>query len=74
MAIGSIVSWTFNFAAAMSHPSILLAIGAYVYLPYLFVVLGLGIFLIFYFPETRNYDPTEIAPKISKGFKSKPLI
>lgn len=73
MAIGSIASWTFNFASAMSYPSVHLAIGAYVFLPYLCVVVSLGIFLIFYLPETRNCDPCDIAPKLSRGFKSKPL-
>lgn len=73
MSLGSVSLWTGNFITAMIFPSLQLHIGAYSFLPFACVSFALAIFLKFYLPETRGRIPSEVAPLVSKGFKSKPL-
>lgn len=73
MSLGSLALWTGNFITAMVFPSLQLHTGAYAFLPFACISFSLALFLTFYLPETRGRIPADIAPLVSKGFKSKPL-
>ncbi|XP_037911679.1 solute carrier family 2, facilitated glucose transporter member 3-like isoform X1 [Hermetia illucens] len=72
MALGSLASWSCNFAVAMLFPTLQAAWGAFVFLPFFIDCVVLFLITKFYLPETRGRDSSEIAPLISKGFHSKP--
>jgi MFS family permease len=74
MAIGSLSSWICNFIVAMIFPSLQSAIGAFVFLPFSIVCILLAFLLKLYLPETRGKNASEIAPLVSKGFKSRPTM
>lgn len=73
MSMGSFFLWAGNFVVGMLYPTLQLAWGAYAFLPFACVCFSLVIFLRFYLPETRGRVPSEVAPLVSKGFKSRPL-
>lgn len=73
MSMGSFFFWTGNFVVGMLYPILQLAWGAYAFLPFACVCFSLVIFLRFYLPETRGRVPSEVAPLVSKGLKSRPL-
>lgn len=72
MALGSLSSWAFNFFVGITFPSLedLLPKGL-VFLPFGLTTGLLALLVYYYLPETRNKDPSEIAPKVANGFKSK---
>lgn len=73
MALGSLSSWSCNFIIGMAFPSLQMAWGAFVFLPFAIVCFGMVILMKFYLPETRGRDLSEIVPLVSNGFKSKPM-
>ncbi|XP_037034948.1 solute carrier family 2, facilitated glucose transporter member 1-like isoform X2 [Bradysia coprophila] len=74
MALGSLSSWTCNFIVGMSFPSLQEAWNAFVFIPFAVVCFALSALLKFYLPETRGRDSSDIAPLVSEGFRSRPLI
>lgn len=73
MAIGCLMSWVFNFFTGMVFPSLQIAWGAIVFLPFAICCFALVILLKIYLPETRCRDPSEVAPLVKDGFRSKPF-
>lgn len=73
MSLGSVCFWSANFITGMSFPILHLYWDAFVFLPYAVTCFSLLTLMFYYLPETRNKDPSEVAPLISKGFKSRPL-
>ena len=71
MSMGSVASWSCNFIIGMGFPSLQNAWGAFVFLPFSITCVLLFVLTKFYLPETRGRDPTEVAPLVSKGFRSK---
>ncbi|EDW85589.1 uncharacterized protein Dwil_GK23076 [Drosophila willistoni] len=71
MSMGSLASWTCNFVIGISFPSLQNAWGAFVFLPFSITCVLLCLLTKFYLPETRGRDPSEVAPLVSKGFRSK---
>ncbi|XP_049317599.1 solute carrier family 2, facilitated glucose transporter member 3 [Bactrocera dorsalis] len=71
MSMGSLSSWTCNFIVGMAFPSLQNAWGAFVFLPFSATCLLLFLLTKFYLPETRGRDPSEVAPLVAKGFRSK---
>uniref|UniRef100_A0A336MVJ2 CSON001927 protein n=1 Tax=Culicoides sonorensis TaxID=179676 RepID=A0A336MVJ2_CULSO len=71
MALGSLSSWTCNFIVGQFFPILNAKWGAFVFLPFAITCVLLSVLVYFYLPETRNQDPSIVAPKVSKGFKSK---
>ncbi|KAH8372989.1 hypothetical protein KR009_009609 [Drosophila setifemur] len=71
MSMGSLSSWTCNFIIGISFPSLQNAWGAFVFLPFSITCVLLCLLTKFYLPETRGRDPSEVAPLVSKGFRSK---
>lgn len=71
MAMGSLASWSCNFLIGMAFPSLQNIWGAYVFIPFSMTCILLFLLTRFYLPETRGRDPSQVAPLISKGFKSK---
>lgn len=74
MALGSLSSWTCNFIIGMAFPSLQVAWGAFVFLPFAVVCFALVALLRFYLPETRGRDSSEVVPLVRNGFKSRPLL
>ncbi|XP_065081977.1 solute carrier family 2, facilitated glucose transporter member 1-like isoform X2 [Ochlerotatus camptorhynchus] len=74
MAMGSIASWGCNFIVAMLFPTLQSAWGAFVFLPFTVTCVLLTILLKIYLPETRGRHISSIAPLVSNGFRSKPLV
>lgn len=71
MAMGSLSSWACNFIVGMAFPSLQMAWGAFVFIPFSVTCFLLFLLTRFYLPETRGRDPKEIAALISKGFSSR---
>ncbi|EDW46869.1 solute carrier family 2, facilitated glucose transporter member 1 isoform X1 [Drosophila sechellia] len=71
MSMGSLASWTCNFIIGISFPLLQNAWGAFVFLPFSITCVLLFLLTKFYLPETRGRDPSEVAPLVSKGFRSK---
>ncbi|XP_012160833.1 solute carrier family 2, facilitated glucose transporter member 3 isoform X2 [Ceratitis capitata] len=71
MSMGSLSSWVCNFTVGMAFPSLQNAWGAFVFLPFSVTCLLLFSLTKFYLPETRERDPSEVAPLVAKGFRSK---
>ncbi|XP_055921400.1 solute carrier family 2, facilitated glucose transporter member 3 isoform X1 [Eupeodes corollae] len=71
MAMGSLASWSCNFIIGMAFPTLQNAWGAFVFIPFSITCIVLFLLTRFYLPETRGRDPSEVAPLISKGFRSK---
>ncbi|XP_030563135.1 solute carrier family 2, facilitated glucose transporter member 3-like isoform X1 [Drosophila novamexicana] len=71
MSMGSLSSWTCNFIVGMAFPSLQSAWGAFVFLPFSITCVLLFILTKLYLPETLGRDPSEVAPLVSKGFRSK---
>lgn len=71
MAIGSLASWACNFLVGMSFLGLRTALGALVFLPFSLVCFGMVALLYRYLPETRGKQPSEIAPLVADGFRSR---
>lgn len=71
MALSSLASWTGNFIVASSFQTISTILGKYVFLPFAVQCFLLFAFCYRYLPESRGKEPAELAPMMSKGFKSK---
>uniref|UniRef100_A0A1A9VQJ1 Major facilitator superfamily (MFS) profile domain-containing protein n=1 Tax=Glossina austeni TaxID=7395 RepID=A0A1A9VQJ1_GLOAU len=71
MSMGSLASWSCNFVIGMAFPSLSRAWGAFVFLPFSLTCALLFLLTKFYLPETRGRDPSEVAPLVAKGFRSK---
>ncbi|KAM8714314.1 hypothetical protein ACLKA7_014444 [Drosophila subpalustris] len=71
MSMGSLSSWTCNFIIGMAFPSLQRAWGAFVFLPFSITCVLLFLLTKFYLPETLGRDPSDVAPLVSKGFRSK---
>lgn len=71
MALGSVVYWLCNLLIGMAFPTLQNAWGALVFLPFSINCLLLCLLTIRYLPETRGRDPSEVAPLVANGFKSK---
>lgn len=71
MAIGSLASWGCNFLVAMSFLALQTKLGSYVFAPFAVVCFGLVALLYRYLPETRGRQPSEVAPLVAQGFRSK---
>ncbi|KAI8126934.1 facilitated glucose transporter member 1, Solute carrier family 2 [Lucilia cuprina] len=71
MSMGSLASWSCNFIIGMAFPPLSNAWGAFVFLPFSVTCTLLFVLTKFYLPETRGKDPSEVAPLVAKGFRSK---
>ncbi|XP_034479166.1 solute carrier family 2, facilitated glucose transporter member 1 isoform X2 [Drosophila innubila] len=71
MSMGSMSSWTCNFIIGMAFPSLESAWGAFVFIPFSITCVLLFLLTKFYLPETFGRDPSDVAPLVSKGFRSK---
>lgn len=71
MGLGSLASWFCNFYIGMTFLSMKNAIGAYVFLPFAGVCFILVALMYVYLPETRGREAADIAPIVSRGFRSK---
>ncbi|KAH8371635.1 hypothetical protein KR093_008344, partial [Drosophila rubida] len=71
MSMGSLASWTCNFIIGMAFPSLQSAWGAFVFLPFSVTCVLLFLLTKFYLPETLGRDPSDVAPLVAKGFRSK---
>uniref|UniRef100_A0A1A9ZCB0 Major facilitator superfamily (MFS) profile domain-containing protein n=1 Tax=Glossina pallidipes TaxID=7398 RepID=A0A1A9ZCB0_GLOPL len=74
MSMGSLASWSCNFVIGMAFPSLSRAWGAFVFLPFSLTCTLLFLLTKFYLPETRGRDPSEVAPLVAKGFRSKIVV
>ncbi|EDW62210.2 solute carrier family 2, facilitated glucose transporter member 1 isoform X2 [Drosophila virilis] len=73
MSLGSVVYWLCNLIIGMAFPSLQNAWGALVFLPCSITCLLVFVLTQRYLPETRGRDPSEVAPLVADGFKSKRL-
>ncbi|XP_034102529.1 solute carrier family 2, facilitated glucose transporter member 3 isoform X1 [Drosophila albomicans] len=71
MSLGSVVYWMCNLFIGMAFPTLQNAWGALVFLPFSINCLLLFLLTRRYLPETRGRDPSEVAPLVADGFKSK---
>lgn len=71
MSMGSLASWSCNFIIGMAFPPLSNAWGAFVFLPFSVTCTLLFILTKLYLPETRGRDPSEVAPMVANGFRSK---
>ncbi|XP_075167870.1 sugar transporter 1 isoform X2 [Haematobia irritans] len=71
MSMGSLASWACNFIIGMAFPPLSNVWDAFVFLPFSVTCVLLFLLTKFYLPETRGKDPSEVAPLVSKGFRSK---
>lgn len=71
MSMGSLASWTCNFIVGMTFPSLQNVWGAFVFLPFSVTCVLLFLLTRFYLPETLGRDPSDVAPLVAKGFRSK---
>ncbi|XP_037714859.1 solute carrier family 2, facilitated glucose transporter member 1 [Drosophila subpulchrella] len=74
MSLGSVVYWICNFIIGMAFPTLQNAFGALVFLPFSVACLLLFGLTKRYLPETRGREPSEVAPLVASGFKSKVLL
>lgn len=73
MSMGSLSSWFCNFMIGMTFPTLQKSMDASVFIIFSAVCVLLTVFLTFYMPETRGKDTSEVAAKVSDGFRSRPL-
>ncbi|KAH8236322.1 hypothetical protein KR032_004011 [Drosophila birchii] len=71
MSIGSVVYWMCNFIIGMAFPILQRAWGGLVFLPFSLICWLLFGLTKQYLPETRGRDPSEVAPLVAAGFKSR---
>lgn len=71
MALSSLASWTGNVIVGLSFQTISDILLGYVFLPFAVQCFLLFAFCYRYLPESRGKEPAELAPMMSKGFKSK---
>lgn len=71
MAIGSLASWACNFYIGMSFLALQGKLGSLVFAPFALVCFGMVALLYRYLPETRGRQPSEVAPLVAHGFRSK---
>jgi len=71
MALGSLSSWLFNFVVGILFPTLESLWGAFVFLPFATTCVLMTVLVYFYLPETRNRDPSVVAPLMSHGFHSR---
>ncbi|XP_017077537.2 solute carrier family 2, facilitated glucose transporter member 3 [Drosophila eugracilis] len=74
MSLGSVVYWMCNFVIGMAFPTLQNFWGALVFLPFSVTCLVLFVLTKRYLPETRGREPSEVAPLVASGFKSKVLL
>lgn len=73
MALGSLSLWTGNIIVGMAFPSLQIAWGAFVFLPFVVVCFAVAALIRFFLPETKGRDVSDIGPLVADGFKSRPL-
>lgn len=71
MGLGSLASWFCNFYIGMTFLPMKTAIGAFVFLPFAVVCFALALLMYVYLPETRGREPADVAPLVSRGFRSR---
>lgn len=71
MSLGSLSSWSGNFLVGMLFPILSNIWGAYAFLPFAVICILLFLLTKFYLPESRGRNASDIAPLISKGFRSR---
>ncbi|XP_037944785.1 solute carrier family 2, facilitated glucose transporter member 3-like [Teleopsis dalmanni] len=71
MSLSSISCWGCCFILCMAFPTLQVAWGAWVFLPFSITCAILFVVTYYYLPETRNRDISQVARSISNGFKSK---
>ncbi|KAH8340116.1 hypothetical protein KR067_009858, partial [Drosophila pandora] len=71
MALGSVVYWSCNFIIGMAFPTLQNAWGALVFLPFSITCLFLYVLTKYYMPETRGKNPSDVAPLVANGFRSR---
>lgn len=71
MGLGSLASWLCNFYIGMTFLPMRSAIGAFVFLPFAAVCFILVALMFVYLPETRGREPADVAPIVSRGFRSR---
>lgn len=71
MSIASLASWAGNFYIGMTFPPMETAIGSFVFLPFAAVCFLLVALMYVYLPETRGREAVDIAPIVSRGFRSR---
>lgn len=73
MALGSVSSWSCNFIVGMSFPTLQNMWGSFSFLPFSIMCAIMFLLTKFYLPETRGRNPSEVAPLVANGFRSKVL-
>ncbi|EDV59856.2 solute carrier family 2, facilitated glucose transporter member 3 [Drosophila erecta] len=74
MSLGSLTYWLCNFIIGMAFPTMQNLWGALVFLPFSVTCLLIFCLTKRYLPETRGRDPSEVAPLVASGFKSKVML
>ncbi|XP_017061145.1 solute carrier family 2, facilitated glucose transporter member 1 [Drosophila ficusphila] len=73
LSLGSVVYWLCNLVIGMAFPTLQNVWGALVFLPFSVTCLLLFGLTKRYLPETRGREPSEVAPLVALGFRSKVL-
>lgn len=71
MGLGSLASWLCNFYIGMTFLPMKNAFGAFVFSPFALVCFALVCLMFVYLPETRGREAADIAPLVSRGFRSR---
>lgn len=71
MSLGSLASWGGNFIVGMTFLQLHTIMGPFVFLPFAVVCFLVTLLMYRYLPETRGKEPAEVAPLVSRGFKSR---
>uniref|UniRef100_A0A1I8NXF7 Major facilitator superfamily (MFS) profile domain-containing protein n=1 Tax=Stomoxys calcitrans TaxID=35570 RepID=A0A1I8NXF7_STOCA len=73
MSLGSLASWSCNFAVGMTFPTIQNMWGSFSFLPFALSCFVVFFLTLFYLPETRGRNPSDVAAIVAGGFRSKVL-
>uniref|UniRef100_A0A1I8MKE2 Major facilitator superfamily (MFS) profile domain-containing protein n=1 Tax=Musca domestica TaxID=7370 RepID=A0A1I8MKE2_MUSDO len=73
MSLGSLSSWCCNFTVGMAFPTLQNMWGPFSFLPFSITCFIMFLLTMFYLPETRGRNPSEVAQIVSRGFHSKVL-
>lgn len=71
MGLGSLCSWACNFYIGMTFLPMTKAMEAFVFLPFAVVCFLLVALMFVYLPETRGRESADVAPIVSRGFRSR---